>query len=78
LGENGHIAFNDPGVADFADRCCRLQQVGEGHFPDFDSTPLRALTFTRPASLVMAHPRCRILLDIESASPLEGEYHVEP
>ncbi|MCX6622188.1 MAG: 6-phosphogluconolactonase, partial [Acidobacteria bacterium] len=43
FGENGHIAFNDPHVADFHDPLtvkqvrlddrCRLQQVGEGHFP---------------------------------------------
>jgi len=43
IGENGHIAFNDPHVANFhdplvvkrvaLDNKCRLQQVGEGHFP---------------------------------------------
>ena len=43
VGENGHLAFNDPPVADFADQrdvkvveleaACRLQQVNEGHFP---------------------------------------------
>ena len=49
FGENGHIAFNDPHVADFEDpatvKCveldekCRLQQVGEGHFPSLDEAP---------------------------------------
>jgi 6-phosphogluconolactonase/glucosamine-6-phosphate isomerase/deaminase len=44
IGENGHLAFNDPPVADFADpldvkvveldAACRRQQVNEGHFPD--------------------------------------------
>ena len=56
FGENGHIAFNDPPVADFEDPMtvksvvlderCRRQQVGEGHFPDMDSVPKEALTVT--------------------------------
>ncbi len=56
FGENGHIAFNDPPVADFHDRqtvkmvtlddACRRQQAGEGHFKDVASVPLQALTVT--------------------------------
>jgi glucosamine-6-phosphate deaminase len=56
IGENGHIAFNDPHVADFndvqivkrvsLDEACRRQQVGEGHFPTLDSVPKEALTVT--------------------------------
>lgn len=56
IGENGHIAFNDPPVADFKDplgikrvtldEACRLQQVNEGHFPTFNSVPKEALTVT--------------------------------
>jgi glucosamine-6-phosphate deaminase len=56
FGENGHIAFNDPRVADFQDPetvkmitlddACRRQQAGEGHFKDVDSVPPRALTIT--------------------------------
>jgi glucosamine-6-phosphate deaminase len=56
FGENGHIAFNDPHVADFNDKAmlkvvdldeaCRRQQVGEGHFPDLGSVPTHALTVT--------------------------------
>ena len=59
VGENGHIAFNDPPVADFKDpelvkivkldESCRLQQVGEGWFPDLASTPTHAATLTVPA-----------------------------
>ena len=59
FGENGHIAFNDPPVADFEDRAvvkrvvldeaCRRQQAGEGHFPDVESVPREALTMTCPA-----------------------------
>ena len=59
IGENGHIAFNDPAVADFEDRklvklvtldeACRNQQLGEGWFPTFDDVPEQALTLTIPA-----------------------------
>src|SRR3984957_7556789 len=51
IGENGHLAFNDPPVADFddpvdlkvveLDRACRLQQVHEGHFPNVDAVPVQ-------------------------------------
>jgi glucosamine-6-phosphate deaminase len=61
VGENGHLAFNDPGVADFEDPldvkvvtlddACRRQQVGEGHFPDLDAVPAQAMTVTIPALL---------------------------
>ena len=56
IGENGHIAFNDPPVADFndpklvklvtLDEACRNQQLGEGWFPTFDDVPEQALTLT--------------------------------
>lgn len=59
MGENGHIAFNDPPVADFADprlmklvqldERCRQQQVGEGAFPDLAAVPQYAYTLTVPA-----------------------------
>lgn len=59
IGENGHLAFNDPPVADFLDpvkvkvveldEACRMQQVHDGCFPDFDSVPTHALTMTIPA-----------------------------
>jgi glucosamine-6-phosphate deaminase len=58
IGENGHIAFNDPPVADFEDphlvkiveldRACREQQVADGCFPDFHSVPRHAFTLTVP------------------------------
>lgn len=56
IGENGHLAFNDPPVADFADpvyakiveldSICRQQQVNDGCFPNFDSVPVEAITLT--------------------------------
>ncbi len=58
IGENGHIAFNEPGQADFADPRrvkrvvlddrSRRQQVGEGHFPSLEAVPREALTITCP------------------------------
>jgi glucosamine-6-phosphate deaminase len=55
IGENGHLAFNDP-PADFdtdepyiivnLDEACRRQQVGEGWFPDFDAVPTRAISMS--------------------------------
>jgi len=61
IGENGHLAFNDPPVADFVDPAkvkvveldvaCRMQQVHDGCFPDLDSVPTHALTLTIPALL---------------------------
>ncbi len=59
IGENGHVAFNDPPVADFQDpltvklvkldEACRRQQVGEGHFPGIEAVPQFAFTLTIPA-----------------------------
>lgn len=56
IGENGHIAFNDPPVADFndpflvkvveLDEACRRQQLGEGWFPSLDNVPVEAVTLT--------------------------------
>ena len=58
IGENGHLAFNDPPVADFddpatvkpveLDATCRQQQVNDGCFPTLDAVPRRALTLTIP------------------------------
>jgi len=58
IGENGHLAFNDPPVADFKDPhkvkivklddACKQQQVGEGHFPNLDAVPPYAITLTIP------------------------------
>ena len=61
IGENGHIAFNDPPFADFddpvwvkvvkLDERSRRQQVGEGHFKSLDEVPTHAITLTIPALL---------------------------
>jgi len=59
IGENGHIAFNDPPVANFddpeivkvveLDLVCRQQQVNDGCFTTLDEVPTHALTLTIPA-----------------------------
>jgi len=59
IGENGHLAFNDPPVADFDDpvwvkvvaleEASRRQQVGEGHFRSLEEVPTHAITLTIPA-----------------------------
>jgi glucosamine-6-phosphate deaminase len=58
IGENGHLAFNDPGVADFndpldvkvvqLDTVCRQQQAAEGWFSNLQEVPERAMTLTIP------------------------------
>ncbi|WP_257657133.1 glucosamine-6-phosphate deaminase [Parapedobacter lycopersici] len=61
IGENTHLAFNDPHVADFndplvvkvvdLDQDCRLQQVNDGAFPLIEDVPSHAITITIPALL---------------------------
>ena len=58
IGENGHIAFNDPGVAKFddpeavkiaeLDLVCRNQQVHDGCFESLELVPEKAITLTVP------------------------------
>jgi glucosamine-6-phosphate deaminase len=58
IGENGHLAFNDPHEADFEDPvdakivsldvACRQQQVNEGWFPNLQEVPEKAITLTIP------------------------------
>lgn len=73
IGENGHLAFNDP-PADFDDArlvkvvtlidSARQQQVNEDHFPDLASTPAQAITLTirallRPPHVLAVVPEAR-------------------
>ena len=68
IGENGHLAFNDPPVADFVDPAlvklvalddaCRRQQVHDGCFPALDAVPTHALTLTIPALLSAREISC--------------------
>jgi glucosamine-6-phosphate deaminase len=70
IGENGHIAFNDPPVADFKDAhlvkvvelddTCRMQQVNDGCFASKDLVPTHALTLTIPALMGGKHLFCMV------------------
>jgi glucosamine-6-phosphate deaminase len=52
IGENGHLAFNDPPVADFADPLdLKVVRLDEGHFPREADVPDEAVTVTIPALL---------------------------
>jgi glucosamine-6-phosphate deaminase len=84
IGENGHLAFNDP-PADFEtqdlirvvdlDEACRSQQVGEGHFASLDETPHQAMTLTvhallRPNTVLVLTPEKRKAKAVKAA--IEG------
>ena len=68
IGENGHIAFNDPPVADFKDpkavkpvaldEICRNQQVNDGCFAKLDDVPKTAITLTVPTLFAGDHLFC--------------------
>jgi glucosamine-6-phosphate deaminase len=61
IGENGHLAFNDPPLARFDEtkwvhvvtlaESCKRQQVGEGHFQSIEAVPGQAISLSIPALL---------------------------
>lgn len=85
IGENGHIAFNDP-PADFVteepykivelDEACRKQQVGEGWFADISEVPTRAISMT-PRQILKSRQIIAVVPDQRKAravkASLEGE-----
>jgi glucosamine-6-phosphate deaminase len=70
IGENTHIAFNDPHVAHFndpkivkvvdLDEACRQQQVNDGCFNNLEEVPGNALTLTIPALMKADHIFCMV------------------
>jgi len=68
IGENGHIAFNDPHVADFddpkkvkivdLDERCRQQQVNDGCFRTIEEVPRYAITMTIPTLISSKYIFC--------------------
>ncbi len=70
IGENGHIAFNDPAMADLKDPLamkvvtldaeCRMQQVHDGCFANFDLVPQYAVTLTVPTLMSGRHLICTV------------------
>lgn len=71
IGENGHIAFNDPPVADFKDpetikvveldKKCKLQQVHDGAFPSVNEVPNQALSLTVPTLMAGKNLFCVVI-----------------
>ena len=69
IGENGHLAFNDP-PADFdnenpyhvvnLDEPCRLQQMGEGWFGTLEEVPLQAISMTVKQIMKSKHIVCSV------------------
>jgi len=80
IGENGHLAFNDPPYADFndpawvkvvkLDEVSRQQQVGEGHFASLKDVPTHAITLTIPALLAAK----RVLAIVPEARKIDAVY----
>lgn len=84
IGENNHIAFNDPHVADFRDRkrvkivdldeACRRQQVNDGCFENIGQVPLNAITLTVPA-LTAAGSVCCMVPGGSKANAVYNTFH---
>jgi len=81
IGENGHLAFNDP-PADFdteapyivvnLDEACRRQQLGEGWFPTFADVPAQAISMSirqimKSAAIVCTVPDARKAVAVQKA-----------
>lgn len=83
IGENGHIAFNDPPVADFKDpknikiveleENCRKQQVNDKCFESLDEVPKNALTVSIPKLMQANHIFC-IVPGILKAQAIKGTF----
>ena len=81
IGVNGHLAFNDPPVADFKDESnvkvvkldeiCRQQQVDDGCFETFSDVPEYAITLTIPQLLVAKSIFC-IVPGLHKRSAVKG------
>ena len=87
IGENGHLAFNDP-PADLEttkpfivvelDEACRRQQMGEGWFSSFESVPQRAISMSisqimKSTSLIVSVPDTRKTVAVKNA--VQGDIH---
>ncbi len=80
IGENGHIAFNDP-PADFEtedpyiivtlDKACRKQQVGEGWFENFALVPTRAISMS-PRQILKAREIIAVVPDQRKAEAVKA------
>lgn len=84
IGENGHIAFNDPDVADFNDKkwvksvkiddVCRQQQVNDGCFNSIEEVPTHAITLTIPALVRAPYLFCVVPAETKAKAVYETLY----
>lgn len=84
IGENGHVAFNDPPVADFHDAqliklvaldpICRMQQVHDGCFTALEEVPTHAFTLTVPALASAPHHFCVVPAPTKAGAVRETVY----
>lgn len=82
IGENGHLAFNDPGVADFhdpaavkianLDEVCRTQQVHDGCFARLEDVPEQAVTLTIPQ---LTRPEATLVVTVPGPTKAQAVYH---
>jgi glucosamine-6-phosphate deaminase len=85
IGENGHIAFNDP-PADFTtedpylivnlDEACRRQQVGEAWFADISQVPTRAISMS-PSQILKAREILAVVPDQRKAQAVKACFEGE-
>ena len=85
IGENGHLAFNDP-PADFEteepylvvtlDEACRRQQLGEGWFDRLDEVPAQAISMSIPQILNAQHILC-IVPDQRKAQAVKASVEMD-
>jgi len=85
VGENGHIAFNDP-PADFTtedpylivnlDEACRRQQVGEAWFADISQVPTRAISMS-PRQILKAREILAVVPDKRKAQAVKACFEGE-
>ncbi|MGB1019502.1 MAG: glucosamine-6-phosphate deaminase [Flavobacteriaceae bacterium] len=84
IGENGHLAFNDPPVAQFddphwvkrvsLDPHCRQQQLDEGWFSTLDEVPKEAVTLTLPAIMACDYISC-VVPELRKAKAVYDALH---
>ena len=85
VGENGHLAFNDP-PANFdteeayivvnLDEACRKQQLGEGWFPTLEAVPQQAISMTIHQLMKAEHILC-IAPDARKAAAIKASFNGE-
>lgn len=82
IGENGHLAFNDPPVANFQDtetvkivhmdEVCRMQQVHDGCFESIEQVPKMAISLTIPILTAMAN---FLVVTVPGPTKIDAIYH---